>query len=116
MAVESSVPKWISAIVAVLILLGSGATAYSSLSSKMTALEVENERLKEDYRKLDEYDVHLEGEIDKLKGDAIRMEAEMGSVKAATSKMEFTMSEMLKEMKRMNENIIRMGVANGKDG
>ena len=114
MAADSQIPKWISAVVAILLLLAAGATAYSNLNSKMTALGVENERLKEDYKELDAYDVHLEAEIDRLKGEAIRMEAEMGSVKAATSKMEFTMSEMLKEMRRMNENIIKMGAANGK--
>ena len=104
--------NWIAAVVAVLLLIGSGATAYSNINSRVLENTVRSERSVEDFRELDRYDVYLQGEVDELKGDAIRTEAEVGSLRRNTDKLEFTMGEILKEMKRMNENLIRMGAKN----
>lgn len=104
--------SWIAAVVASLILVGGGATAYSDLNSKVLENTVLGKRSAEDIKELDRYDIHLEDEIDKLKGDAIRTDAEMDSLQRNTDRLEFTMGEILKEMKRMNENLIRMGASN----
>lgn len=109
--------SWIGTGISLLVLVGGGATAYSNLNSKLTGMEVVIERNSQEIVQLDGYDVHLTEKVDELKGGAIRTEAEMGSLQRATDKLDFTMGEMLKEMKRMNDNLIRMGVSNsnGKD-
>ena len=105
--------SWIAAIVAMLLLVGSGATAYSDLNSKVLKNTVRSERSVDDIKELDRYDVHLEGEIDSLKGSAIRTEVEMSTLQRATEELKFTMSELLNEMRRMNDNLIRMGASDG---
>lgn len=107
---DGGTSSWVSAVVALLILVGSGATAYSNLNSKLAGMGVAVEGNSQEIKELDNYDVHLTEKVDELKGDAIRTEAEMGSLQRATDKLDFTMGEMLKEMKRMNDNLIRMGV------
>lgn len=104
--------SWLASIIAALILIGGMATAYSDLNSKVLENTVLSRLSSEDIKYLDRYGVHLSGEINKLKGDAIRTDSEMGGLQRTTDRLEFTMKEILKEMKRMNENLIRMGAKN----
>jgi chromosome segregation ATPase len=110
------IAEWVAAVVALLFLLGSAGVAYSDLNSKILSNQLITDKNTEEIEELDVYDVHLTEKLDELKGDAIRTEAEMGSLQRATEKLEFTMSEILKEMRRMNDNLIEMGVKGNANG
>ena len=108
--------NWIPTALSAVLLLGGGATAYSDLNSDITRVTVVVEGNTVDIKDLDIYDIHLTEKLDTLKGNSIRTETEMSNLQRTTEKLEFTMSELLKEMKRMNDNLIRMGVNDGKSG
>lgn len=104
--------SWIAAGVSLLLLAGGGATAYSDLHSDLAKIKVIIERNKDDITELDRYDIHLTENIDTLKGKSIRTESDMTNLQRTTEKLEATSKEMLKELRRMNDNLIRMS----KDG
>lgn len=112
--VSGKTASWVAAIVSVLILVGGGATAYSDLNTGLTKVNGLAERNREDIQELDRYDVHLTESVDTLKGNSIRTQTEMSNLQRTTEKLDFTMGELLKEMKRMNDNLIRMGAKDGK--
>ena len=91
---------WAGVLVALLVLLGSGVAAYSDLKSEVAVLHTNVQGLKEDEEELDSYDIYLSKGIDNIKERLTRTQEEI----------KFTMGELLKEMKQMNENIIRLGV------
>ncbi len=105
--------SWLGALVAVLLLVGSGATAYSNLNSRLATAEAVTIENKRDIKELDGYDIHLTEKVDQLKGNAIRTEAEIGSLQRTMDKLEFTMGEILKEIKRMNDIQIERGARGG---
>ena len=95
---------WAGVLVALLVLLGSGVAAYSDLKSEVAVLHTNVQGLKEDEEELDSYDIYLSKER------LTRTEAEQNSLRRTQEEIKFTMGELLKEMKQMNENIIRLGV------
>ena len=101
---------WAGALVALLVLLGSGVAAYSDLKSEVAVLHTNVQGLKEDEEELDSYDIYLSKGIDNIKERLTRTEAEQNSLRRTQEEIKFTMGELLKEMKQMNENIIRLGV------
>lgn len=104
--------SWIAAVVSLLLLIGSGATAYSNLNSKIAENTIREQSLEKKVEDLDEYDARLSEELDDLNDRMIRSESNQESIRRTQERIEFTMNEMLKEMKQMNENIIRMGADN----
>lgn len=114
MATGSDIPKWISAVVAVLVLLGAISGTYTVLSSNMERMIITQEMTVHSIRKLDDYDMYLERKIESLRENDIRREVEMRGMQKDTSKLDDLMNKVLSEMKRMNEILIRSEVANGK--
>lgn len=101
--------SWVAATVSLLLLVGSGATAYSNLNSKLQDALTRVEMLEKEDVSLDEYDAKLSEDVDDLNDRMIRSESEQASIKRTQDRIEHTMSEMLKELKGMREDIIRMG-------
>ena len=102
------IANWVAIAVSVLILVGSGATAYSDLSASILEMRTRDIATQKQLGKLDEYDARISENVDELGDRMIRSESEQVSIKRTQERIEFTMSEMLKEMKQMNENIIRL--------
>lgn len=107
MSADSQVPKWISATVAVLVVLGAISGTYSVINSKLDRALLTQESVLRDVAKLDEYDVYLERKLEALKEADIRSEVEVRVLKENTGKLESMMIEALNELKRMNEVLIR---------
>ena len=100
--------SWVAAVVSVLLLVGSGSTAYSNLNSSILEMQTRDIATQRQLDKLDEYDARISEDVDELGDRMIRSESEQASIKRTQERIEFTMNEMLKEMKQMNENIIRL--------
>tara|TARA_R110000772_G_scaffold129472_1_gene237583 strand:- start:5922 stop:6260 length:339 start_codon:yes stop_codon:yes gene_type:complete len=100
--------SWVAAVVSVLILVGGGATAYSDLNASILEMQTRDIATQKQLGKLDEYDARISENVDELGDRMIRSESEQVSIKRTQERIEFTMNEMLKEMKQMNENIIRL--------
>ena len=101
---------WTGVLIAFLVLVGSGTAAYTDVKSDVAVLNANVYALKEDGRELDNYDAFLSGGVDNIKERLTRTEAEQNSLRRTQEEIKFTMGELLKEMKQMNENIIRLGV------
>lgn len=99
-------------VVALLTLLSGGVAAYTDLTSDQATMETRIKHVEEDVGDLDNYDIHLTEVTDSLRGDAIRTEAGLGNLQRTTEKLDATMSEMLKEIRRLNDNFIRSGISN----
>lgn len=106
------VASWVAATVAVLLLIGSGATAYSDLNSELASVLNSIETIERDVKDLDVYDAKLSENIDELDDRLIKSEAEQVGIKRTQDRIEATMKEMLQEIKGMREDIIKMGVRN----
>ena len=105
---------WAASIIAGLLLVGAFTSVYSELNSRVLGNTVTVQRSVSDIKTLDVYDEYLEGELSNLKGDIIRTESSMRNLQRTTDKLEGTMGEILKEIKHMNENLIRLGVPRNK--
>jgi regulator of replication initiation timing len=101
---------WVGVLIALLVLLGSGVTAYTDVKSEVAVLYANVHSLKEGGKELDTYDALLSQGVDNIKERLTRTEAEQNSLRRTQEEIKFTMGELLKEMKQMNENIIRLGV------
>lgn len=101
---------WAGVLVALLVLLGSIATGYADVKSDVAVLNNKLESSKEKNKELDSYDAHLSNSLDGVKERLTRTESEQESIRRTQDEIRFTMNELLKEMRQMNENIIRMGV------
>lgn len=99
---------WAGVFIALLVLLGSGVAAYTDLKSEVAVLHTNVQSLKEDDKELDSYDVYLSKGVDDIKERLTRTEAEQNSLRRTQEEIKFTMGELLKELKQMNENIIRL--------
>jgi len=82
--------SWGSLVVALLLLVGTGATAYSDLNSRLAVM---NSKMGA-----------LDGVVERL----VRTEAEQASMKATSDRIEQLTTEILKELKRLNDNMIRV--------
>ena len=97
--------NWVTMGAVALGYLVAGLIAFSTVTAKV-------DRFEKDVGDLDSYDAHLSEEIDEVSDRLIRQESEMSAVKSNQQELKYTMNEILKEMKQMNENIIRIGVSN----
>ena len=100
--------SWVGAVVSIVLLVGSGATAYSNLNSAIVDGQTRDELRQVQVDKLDEYDARVSEDVDELGDKMIRLEADLNSTKRTIERLEFALNEILKEMKQMNENLIRM--------
>ena len=104
---------WAAVAVSILLLLGGGITSYSNLNSRMAVLQekVSTRELKD--LELDSYDAYLTKDADMVSDRITRVEAAQEGIRKTQERLEYMMGQILSEMKMMNENIIRLGVANG---
>lgn len=100
--------SWVAAAVAVILMIGSGSTAYSNLSSSIVQIQTKELATQRQLDKLDEYDARLSDDVDGIGDRMIRSESEQASIKRTQERIEFTMSEMLKQMKQLNDTLIKM--------
>jgi len=110
---SGKIANWVVSIVAILSLFLGGAVAYSNLNSKSQEALTRITALEKEVASLDYYDVKLSEDVDDLNDRMIRSESEQASIRRTQGRIEQTMNEMLKELKGMREDIIKMGVRNG---
>ena len=101
---------WAAVFVSMLLLLGGSVASYTSLKSEMAVLQEKAGAREDKDAELDSYDAYITSDIDKIKERLTRTEAAQEGIRKTQERLEFTMGEILKEMKKMNENIIRLGV------
>lgn len=101
--------NWVAIAVSLLVILGSGITAYSNLNSNINVANNRMAVLEKEVEDLDDYDIKLSEDIDDLNGRMIRSESEQTSIRRTQDRIESTMKEMLREIKGMREDIIKMG-------
>jgi septal ring factor EnvC (AmiA/AmiB activator) len=104
---------WAGVLIALLVLLGSGTAAYSNVKSDIAVLNNKVEGVQEKDRELDSYDAHLSGDVGTLKDRLTRTEAEQQSIRRTQDEIKYALNELLKEIRQMNENMIRMGSKKG---
>ena len=110
---NSTAPSWIGAAVSALLLLGGSIAAYVDIKSDIAILETKLGEAKESSKELDDYDAVLQRQVDDNRKGLIELDAKQGGITKDQERFERTLEEMLKEMKKLNENIILLG-AKGK--
>ena len=100
--------SWVAAIVSTLVLLGSGGAAYSSMSSGLAVAVSKIENVEEVNREQDKYDAIRSEVIDSHGKLLVKNEVEQDALRKTQEDMKGIMSDMLSEMKQMNENLIRL--------
>lgn len=108
MSLKDSVSSSVTAVVAVLTLSGVGIGMYADLKSDLAVSNEKYIQLKEEAKALDQYDTFLQRQLEAQKDKLLKTEARQGGIEKTQARLERTMEDVLKELKIMNENLIRL--------
>lgn len=106
---NSTAPAWVGAAVSGLLLMGGAVAAYVDVKSDIAVVETKLDEAKESKKELDDYDAILQRQVDDNRRGLIKTEAKQESIAKNQERFERTMEEMLKEMKKLNENVLLLG-------
>lgn len=99
---------WITAVLSILILLGSGIAVYADIKADLAVVKEKAEATQKELASLDTYDAHLTSRQEELETRVVKFESRQEAIEKTQIRLESTMAQILAEMKIMNENIIRL--------
>lgn len=91
-----------------LIVGGGGVAAYVDVKSDIAVVETKIDASKETKKALSDYDFSLQRQVDSNRESIVKTEARQEGIEKTQNRLERTMDEILKEMKLMNDNLIRL--------
>ncbi len=106
---ERNIPDWISAVVSVLVIAGTGFGVYAGIAKKLAEQEVSmairHERYIERLDGLDSYQGFLQQQVDKNKESVIRLEERVNTVQTGQNALSTSVNDLAKEIRVMNQNL-----------
>lgn len=105
---SNQLAQWAGVGLTALLLLGGSIAAYVDVKGDIAKLQTEIVQSTKDRGELDTYDRFLQSQLREHGDRLLKSEAKQEGIEKTQERLERTMSDMLAEMKEMNENLIRM--------
>lgn len=107
-----SVPDWVSAVVAILLFVGSVVGLYVGISNKVAVISSQVEgsftRYDAKLKELDEYQAFLQKQIDEGKSADVVIQTKMGYMETGQKDLAIGFKELANELRKTNEYLIEM--------
>lgn len=100
--------QWAGTALTAIVVLGGNVAAYVDVKSDVAVIETKLEQNKEDKGELDKYDSYLQKQVDSHNNRLLKTEAKQEGIEKTQDRLERTMTEILKEIRSMNDNLIRI--------
>jgi len=91
-----------------LLVCGGGVAAYVDVKSDIAVVETKLDAARDNKKELSNYDSSLQRQVDNNRESIVKTEARQEGIEKTQNRLERTMDEILKEMKLMNDNLIRL--------
>ena len=105
---NNNTSSWVGVGISALLLLGGSVAAYVDVKSDIAIVETKVDGVRESGKELDKYDAYLQRQVDANKNEIIKGETKQEGYEKNQERLERTMDAVLIELKKMNENIVKL--------